>query len=63
MTTSDLPAILPAGPMARYLRVAVAWLCAEADAGRVPCLRAGKVYLFHPPAVERALVVRAAGRP
>ena len=52
--------LLPLGPMARRLRVTAAWLRAEADAGRVPCLRAGKRYLFAPEAVERVLSERAA---
>jgi len=46
--------------MARRLRVPAAWLRAEADAGRVPHLRAHKRYLFSPPAVEKALARRAA---
>lgn len=52
--------LLPLGPMARKLRVTATWLRAEADAGRVPCLRAGTRYLFAPPAVEAALAQRAA---
>jgi hypothetical protein len=54
--------LLPLGLMARRLRVTNAWLRAEADAGRVPCLRAGKRYLFSPEAVERILAERAASR-
>jgi hypothetical protein len=53
-------ALLPLGPMARSLRVTSAWLRDEADAGRVPCLRAGTRYLFAPAAVESALAQRAA---
>jgi hypothetical protein len=60
MKTRDLPALLPAGPTARLLRVPVAWLRAEAEAGRVPCLRAGNVFLFSPAAVEKELAARAA---
>ena len=52
--------LLPLGPMAQRLRVTAAWLRAEADAGRVRCLRAGKRYLFAPEAVERILAARAA---
>jgi hypothetical protein len=55
------PKLLPVGPMARFLRVPVAWLRAEAEAGRVPFLRAGKVLLFNPSAVEAVLVARASG--
>jgi hypothetical protein len=61
MTATELPPVLPLGPMARFLRVPVCWLRAEAEAGRVPCLRSGKVLLFNPPAVEKALAARAAG--
>ena len=53
-------ALLPLNRMARRLRVTVAWLRAEADAGRVPCLRAGSQHLFAPEAVERVLAERAA---
>ena len=56
MTDSKL---LPVGPMARIFRVPVAWLRAEAEAGRVPCLKAGKALLFDPEAVERVLLERA----
>ena len=52
--------LLPTGPMARRLRVPVHWLRAEAEAGRVPALRAGNVYLFNSEAVERVLTERAA---
>jgi hypothetical protein len=48
--------------MARRLGVTIAWLRAEADAERVPCLRADTRYLFSPEAVERVLAARAAGR-
>lgn len=46
--------------MARRLHVTTLWLRDEADAGRVPCIRAGTRYLFSPDAVERALAERAA---
>jgi hypothetical protein len=45
--------------MARVLRVPVAWLRREAEAGRVPCLRADRVFLFDPDTVERVLLERA----
>ncbi len=35
------------------------WLRAEADAGRVPVLRAGRAYVCDPDAVEAALLERA----
>lgn len=56
-------ALLPLGLMARQLRVTAAWLRAEADAGRVPALKAGKRFLFAPEAVERVLAARASGEP
>jgi hypothetical protein len=51
--------LLPAGPMARRLRVPVRWLKHEADAGRVPHVRAERAYLFDPVAVEASLLKRA----
>lgn len=46
--------------MARRLGVTQAWLRAEADAGRVPYLKAGARYLFNPTAVQESLAVLAA---
>lgn len=46
--------------MARRLRVPAKWLAREADAGRVPCLRAGNRLLFNEDAVMNRLVERAA---
>ena len=43
----------------RRLGLSAAWLKAEADAGRIPCLRARQRLLFDPEAVERALIARA----
>jgi hypothetical protein len=51
--------VLPLNVMARRLRVPLSWLRAEADAGRIPCLRAGNRYLCDPEAVEAALLARA----
>jgi hypothetical protein len=59
MEISPAP-LLPLNRMARRLRVTISWLRAEADAGRVPCLRAGDRYLFCAEAVERVLAERAA---
>lgn len=53
------PRLLPAGQMARYLRVPVRWLREEAESGRVPCLKADRAILFDPEAVECALLARA----
>lgn len=52
--------LLSLARMARRLGVTAVWLRCEADAGRVPCLRAGKQYLFAAGAVEAALAERAA---
>lgn len=51
--------LLPVGPTARRFRVPVRWLKAEADAGRIPCVRADAVLLFDPDIVERVLLERA----
>jgi hypothetical protein len=40
-----------------------AWLKAEADAGRIPCLRVGRSLKFNVEAVERVLAERAAQTP
>ncbi len=44
----------------RRYRLSVAWLKAEAEAGRIPCLKAGRRLLFDANAVEAVLVQRAA---
>ena len=49
--------------LARRLRLPAAWLEAEAKAGRIPCLRAGRRTLYNPEAVERVLLERAASMP
>jgi hypothetical protein len=46
--------------MARRLGVTQDWLRSEADAGRVPCLKAGKRYLFNAAAVAETLATKAA---
>jgi len=53
------PSLLPLNVVARRLRVPVRWLLAEAEAGRVPCLRAGAAVLCDPDAVEQVLLARA----
>lgn len=45
---------------AHILGVPMSWLRNEADAGRVPCLRAGRRLLFNLAAVKAALLERAA---
>jgi hypothetical protein len=49
----------PLNIVARRLRVPVRWLLEEAEAGRVPCLQAGKVFICDPEVVESALLERA----
>lgn len=51
--------LLPLSAAARLLRVRVRWLAAEAEAGRIPALRAGDRWLCDPCAVEAALLERA----
>jgi hypothetical protein len=46
------------GAMARRLRVPAKWLRSEAEAGRVPHLRAGSALLFDPEVVERIVFDR-----
>jgi len=45
---------------ARRLGVPVRWLREQADAGKVPCLRAGARYLFALEALQTALTKQAA---
>jgi hypothetical protein len=52
-------ALLPLNVTARILSVPAIWLRAEADAGRLPHLRAGSRYLFDVDVVERLLLERA----
>ena len=52
--------LLSLARMARRLGVTQEWLRDQADAGNVPCLRAGKRYLFNAVAVREALAAEAA---
>jgi hypothetical protein len=56
------PKLLPLYAMARRLHVPNNWLRAEAEAGRIPCLIAGRQILFNPAIVESLIVERASGR-
>ena len=47
--------------LARALRLTATWLGAEAHAGRIPSLMAGRRRLFSLEAVRQALLKRAAG--
>jgi hypothetical protein len=51
--------LLPLNKLADSLGLPAAWLEREADAGRLPCIRAGKRRMFDPEAVLRALGERA----
>ena len=53
--------LIKAGPMARKLGVTVRWLKAEADLGRIPCVKAENRYLFNPETVLSILTERAKG--
>jgi hypothetical protein len=53
--------LLPLGPAARRLRVPVGWLRSEAECGRLPHIKAGRVLLFDFPTIERILTERAKG--
>ena len=51
--------LLPLASMARRLSVPSRWLRAEAEAGRIPHLKADTQLLFDPEAVEALLLERA----
>jgi hypothetical protein len=50
--------LLPLGPTARLLHIEPSWLRSEAQANRIPCVRAGRTLLFSPLVVERILFAR-----
>ncbi|MFH1110710.1 MAG: hypothetical protein V1790_16155 [Planctomycetota bacterium] len=60
MITQPQPLLLPLGPTARRFRVPSRWLREEAEAGRVPCLKAGRALLFNTEVVASVLLERAA---
>lgn len=63
MHDSNTKRPLTLGPMARRLRVPSSWLRSEAEAGRIPHLKAGKTLLFDAETVEGIVLerVRQAG--
>lgn len=63
MTTSHDPDFVPVARVAGELGVPVAWLRREADAGRIPAIRAGDRPLVHLEKTRAALARRAEGRP
>jgi hypothetical protein len=52
---------LPLNVLARRLRVPLRWLRSEAEAGRIPSLRADRQFLCDFEAVEATLLMRARG--
>lgn len=52
--------LLSLSRMARRLGVTQQWLRDQADAGKIPCLKAGNRYLFNPVAVQETLATKAA---
>lgn len=58
MNTAPAPLVSVVG-LAHRLGLPAHWLRAEANAGRIPALRAGRRLLFSVAAVERALLDRA----
>ena len=58
---SNIHSIIAIGVLARKLKVKTSWLRAEADAGRLPHIKAGDTILFDPVTVERILLERARG--
>lgn len=51
--------LLKTGQMARCLGVPARWLREEAEAGRIPALKADNIFLFDPETVTRILTERA----
>ena len=65
MLASDMEAqqrLLTLPELARRLRLSATWVRNETEAGRLPCLRAGRRTLYSQRAVERALLRRAGAR-
>ncbi len=54
------PQLVPLRPLAKRLCLTTTWLKAEAEAGRLPHLRAGRRVLFNVDAVQQHLLHRAA---
>lgn len=60
MNTQPPNDIVTLDELSRRLKLSKAWLHREANAGRLPSLRAGKRRLFNPAAVSATLAARAA---
>lgn len=63
METSTSAQLVRLSAMARIAGVPSSWLRGEAEAGRVPVLKAGARLLFNPAAVQQTLAERAATTP
>jgi hypothetical protein len=61
--TTTASQLVPISVCARWLRVPLPWLRAEAEARRIPCLHAGGAILCDVAAVEEVLLERARLRP
>jgi len=55
--------LLPIQSMARRLRVSADWLRGQADAGRLPHVKADRQYLFNAALIEQILLRRASLTP
>jgi hypothetical protein len=55
----EVDQLVPINVAARWLRVPAQWLKEEAEAGRIPHLKAGKAVLCDLAAVEAVLLERA----
>lgn len=56
------PKFISLEELAAELGLPAAWLRAEADAGRIPSLRAGRRRMFNLESVEEVLIDRSASR-
>jgi excisionase family DNA binding protein len=61
--TGTMLRLLTDKQMARRLRVTREWLRAEVEAGRLPAVKAGDVFLFDAKVVEDLLLARARQAP
>jgi len=55
----DAKTFIPLHALSQRLGLPAAWIRAEARAGRIPHLRAGRRLMFNPDAVESILIDRA----
>jgi len=59
MNSKNPSKLVGLGGLASSLKLSCSWLKQEAEAGRIPCLKAGDVLLFDRAAVEQTLLKRA----